>query len=70
MEKQEKWRREKGGTNARAVEIKMWSSKSKEKERKGWKDVLKSGMKNGVKDEKGVKSVRRIVLSGMESAHC
>ena len=35
VEKQEKWRREKGGANARAVEIKMWSSKSKEKERKG-----------------------------------
>jgi len=37
------WRLEYG--KARAVEIEMWRSQSKEKERKGRKDVSKSGMK-------------------------
>ncbi len=41
VEKQEKWRREKRGAKARAVEIKMWRSKRKEKEDEWRKDVFK-----------------------------
>jgi len=49
VEKQEKWRREKGGANARAVEIKMWSSKSKRKEDERRKVVFKEWNESDVK---------------------